>query len=134
MAAEVNKTTLTGVWHGLYSYPQYLEPVFFMATLVSHGGHFSGTTHEAQVGMPGAPLTAFASVDGVVDGEQASFKKTYDGTGGWSHSLMYFGMLNGDRNEIVGKWVFPNSWSGRFMMIRSTGLSETVVRKAYENV
>ena len=130
----VTKISLTGIWHGLYSYPQYLEPVFFVATVISHGEHFSGSTHEAQIGQSGAPLTAFATVEGVVDGAQVSFKKTYDGTGGWSHSLMYFGTLNADHTEIEGQWVFPDSWSGRFLMIKGAGLSESVVRKAYEKV
>jgi hypothetical protein len=125
---------LTGVWNGLYSYPKYLEPVFFVATLISHGDHFSGSTHEAVEGRSGAPLTLFASVDGVLDEGLVSFRKTYDGAGGWSHSLMYFGMLSADRNEIEGQWVLPAGWSGRFMMIRRTGVSESVVRRQYEKI
>ncbi len=125
---------LTGIWHGLYSYPEYLDPVFFLATLIGHGDHFSGTIHEAQVGQSGAPLTIFAGVDGSVTNSHISFKKTYDGSGGWSHALMYHGQLSEDRSEIEGLWVFPDSWTGRFMMIRGTGLSESVVRTAYEKV
>ncbi len=130
----MKRADLTGIWHGLYSYPEYLEPVFFVATLISHGHHFSGTTHEAQMGQRGSPLTVFAAVDGVLDANQVSFKKTYDGSGGWSHALMYHGQLSEDRTEIEGLWVFPDSWTGRFMMIRGTGLSESVVREAYERV
>jgi hypothetical protein len=134
MAAEVKKVDLTGIWHGLYSYPEYLEPVFYVATLISYGENFSGTTHEALVGRSGAPLTVFAGIDGSRTGAQVSFRKTYDGSSGWTHSLMYHGRLSGDHNEIEGLWIFPDGWSGRFMMIRGTGLSESVVREVYERV
>ncbi len=130
----MTRVDLTGIWHGLYSYPEYLEPVFFVATLISHGSHFSGTTHEALVGRSSAPLSVFAAVDGSLDANHVSFRKTYDGSSGWTHSLMYHGQLNGDHTEIEGLWVFPDGWSGRFMMIRGTGLSESVVREVYERV
>jgi hypothetical protein len=125
-------TSLTGIWHGLYSYPEYLEPVFFVATLISHAAHFSGSTHEAIAGRKGAPLQVFAEVNGTVDGQHVSFKKRYDGSSGWSHSLMYEGILMDEHNEIEGHWIFSNAWSGRFMMIRGPGVGESVVRKVYE--
>lgn len=127
-------TSLTGVWHGLYSYPDYLEPVFFVATLISHGPHFSGTTHEAITGRSRAPLQVFAMVEGEVDGLRVSFKKSYDGSTGWSHSLTYEGVLSADNSEIEGQWIFSNGWRGRFMMLRGTGISESVVRTVYEKV
>lgn len=126
--------SLTGIWNGLYSYPKHLEPVFFVATLIAHGGRFSGTTHEAPIGRNGAPLTLFAIIDGELAGHQVNFKKTYDGSGGWSHSVMYSGDLSADRNEIEGEWTFPSQWSGRFLMIRGTGADESIIRTAYEKV
>jgi hypothetical protein len=128
------KPKLTGVWHGLYNYEIHPEPVFFMATLIAHGDHFSGTTHEAVVGRSGAPLTLFAAVDGVLDEGHVSFKKSYDGSNGWLHSVMYFGTLSADQNEIEGHWVLPSGWTGRFMMIRGTGMSESVVRREYAKI
>jgi hypothetical protein len=125
-------TSLTGIWHGLYSYPRYLQPVYFVATLVSFGKGFSGTTHEALVGVHGAPLTAFATVDGALEGYAISFLKFYDGSGGMRHSVNYDGTLRADGNEIDGTWNIAGSWSGRFLMIRNRGASEAAVRKVYE--
>jgi hypothetical protein len=125
-------TCLTGVWHGLYSYPRYFEPVYFVATLVSFGKGFSGTTHEALVGAHGAPLKAFASVDGAHEDHAVSFLKSYDGSGGMRHSVSYDGTLLADENEIDGTWTVAGSWSGRFLMIRNRGASEAAVRKVYE--
>ena len=36
---------LTGVWQGLYTYPNS-ESVSFVATLIDSGGALSGSTHE----------------------------------------------------------------------------------------
>jgi len=124
--------TLTGVWHGLYSYPAFLEPIFFVATLIASGPTFTGATHEAAIGQTGAPLTLFANLSGSQTGASVEFLKTYDGTGGWTHSVNYAGELNSDGSEIEGTWRIANQWSGRFLMIRSRGASEEAVRKVYE--
>jgi hypothetical protein len=122
---------LTGIWHGLYSYPAYLEPVYFVATLISSGRGFSGTTHEAVTGRSGAPLMLFASLAGSQAGYSVTFSKTYDGSGGWCHTVGYDGILNATATEIEGRWTLPNAWSGRFLMIRAAGADETAVRKAF---
>jgi hypothetical protein len=132
--AEDDQETLTGVWHGLYSYPAFHEPVFFVATLIASGPSFTGTTHEAAIGQTGAPLTLFASLSGSQAGTSVEFLKTYDGTGGWTHSVNYAGELNSDATEIEGSWIIASQWSGRFLMIRSKGVSEEVVREVYERV
>jgi hypothetical protein len=126
--------SLTGIWHGLYSYPQHLQPVYFVATLISHGSGFSGSTHEALDGTQGSALTAFASVDGAVHGLGVAFEKTYDGSQGWIHAVHYEGVLNSGHDEVEGTWTLPGNWSGRFLMIRGTGLTETALRHAYETV
>jgi hypothetical protein len=126
--------SLTGIWNGLYSYPKFLEPVYFVATLISHGQGFSGSTHEAQYGAAQAPLVLFASVSGQLLNLQVSFLKTYDGSNGWSHSVSYEGQLNPERTEIEGSWTLPSNWTGRFLMIRGNGVEESVVRKAYAKV
>jgi hypothetical protein len=127
---------LTGVWHGLYSYQAYREPVYFVATLIDGGSFLSGSTHESEIGETGAPLTLFASIDGSRSGSSVDFIKSYDGSGGWSHSVSYGGQLNADATEIEGQWHVANSnagkASGKFLMIRSRGATETVVRHAFE--
>lgn len=129
---------LTGVWHGLYSYDIAMAPVYFVATLIGGPGWISGTSHEAANEIPGQALTLFAALEGSFDGVNVSFIKTYDGTGGWSHSVPYTGTLNIDATEIEGTWIVAEpgyqSLTGRFLMIRSLGASEAVIRQVYETV
>jgi hypothetical protein len=128
----MDNMSLTGIWHGLYSYPSYLEPVYFVATLISFGDSFSGTTHEAIEGRRSARLQVFASVDGSLSGNSVSFTKQYDGTANWTHAVNYDGTLSADRSEIEGRWTIGGEWSGPFLMIRGTKASESVVRKVFE--
>jgi hypothetical protein len=125
---------LTGVWHGLYSYPVELEPVYFVATLIDAGSSLHGMTHEAVVGRFGAPLEMHASLSGSRDGHAVIFTKTYDGQRGegFQHPVRYDGALNGDLTEIEGRWFIAGDWSGRFLMIRSSGADEKAVRTVYE--
>jgi hypothetical protein len=125
---------LTGVWHGLYTYANEPEPVYFVATLIESGSHLSGTTFESAVGQTGAPLTLNAMIEGSRAGTAISFTKRYDGSGGWYHGVAYEGILNGERTEIEGRWDIGSSAQGRFLMIRSSGASETVVRRAFAKV
>jgi hypothetical protein len=129
-----NDKSLTGVWHGVYSYPDFLEPVYYVATLIGFGQSFTGTTHEAAEGRSGAPLRSFAALSGSVEGSDVSFLKTYDGSAGRRHSINYEGLLSADRMEIEGTWTLPGDWSGRFIMIRNQGASEKIVRQAFERV
>jgi hypothetical protein len=123
---------LTGVWHGLYSYEIFREPVYFVATLIHGGTLISGTTHESEIGETGAPLTLFAGIDGSKTGTAVTFRKTYDGSDGWNHSVDYEGLLNGEGTEIEGRWIIPGNATGRFLMIRNRGATESVVRQAFE--
>ncbi len=129
-----NSVSLTGVWHGLYSYPGFAEPVYFVATLIQSGGSISGTIHEAEIGRNRAPLTLYASVSGSVDRPNVDFAKTYDGSGGWTHTVMYSGQLADDGSEIEGTWTIRGGWSGRFLMIRSRLASEAKAREVFEKV
>lgn len=124
---------LTGVWHGLYTYPEFFEPVYFMASLIHSGSILSGTIHESEVGETGAPLTLYAGVSGSVDRPGVEFAKTYDGSGGWSHTVMYSGLLSSDGSEIEGSWTVAG-WSGRFLMMRSRQASEAKLREVFEKV
>jgi hypothetical protein len=125
------KQSLTGVWQGLYSYPAFREPVYFVATLIQAGTMLSGSMQEAEVGRRGAPLKLFAYLSGSKNESAVLFSKTYDGSSGWDHAVMYDGMVNGDATEIEGRWQIPNDWSGRFLMIRSPGATESLARKKF---
>jgi hypothetical protein len=126
--------SLTGLWNGLYSYPRLYAPTSFVAILVQSGGCFSGTTHEpcAIEQIPGGVL--YATLQGQRDGALVAFVKTYDGTGGWSHSVRYEGTLSGDGTEIEGRWRVSGVWSGKFLMVRSGATEESRARKTFEPV
>jgi hypothetical protein len=126
--------SLTGVWHGLYSYEVYREPVYFVATVIDAGSFISGSTHESEIGETGAPLTLFASIEGSKAGTLVSFTKSYDGSGGWDHAVAYEGVLNVERTEVEGAWRIEAKASGKFLMIRSHGATEQVARKRFVTV
>lgn len=128
------KDSLTGVWHGLYTYPVYREPIYFVATLIDAGSFISGMTHESELGETGAPLTLFASIEGSKAGSAVSFTKTYDGSGGWDHAVAYDGNLDAERTEIEGTWRIGSEGNGRFLMMRSRGATEQVARKRFAKV
>ena len=113
-----NGPSLTGLWNGLFSYPQLFEPTSFVAILIEQGARFSGTTREPCIRGPALGGLLYAAIEGHREGAGVSFIKTYDGTGGWTHSVTYEGLLNGDATEIEGRWK-TSGWSGKFLMLRS---------------
>lgn len=124
--------SLTGLWHGLYHYPALLAPVFFTATVISHGAGFSGSTTERATGFrDGRARVVSASLAGQVGGATVTFTKTYDGTGGWRHAVSYEGRLSGDRTEVEGTWRVPGDWRGRFLMVRAGRMGEAELRRAF---
>jgi len=126
-------SNLGGAWNGLYFYPSVPEPVTFVALLIDLGSGFSGSIHEYEGIISEQRILLYAAVDGERDGARVSFLKTYDGTGGWRHSVRYAGTLNGDATEIAGWWHIGAS-SGRFIMTRAGAVEEAEIRKALEPV
>ncbi len=127
-----NRSSLTGVWHGLYSYPKARLPETpFTAVVLDSGGHLSGTIHEILQGWRGA-RDANAVITGATAGDTVNFVKTYDGTSGIKHAVHYEGRLNSERDEIEGTWRVPSQWSGRFLMIRKRGQGAAATVEAFE--
>lgn len=110
---------LTGVWNGVYSYPEDLEPGEFTATLLQFGRSLSGTIHEPDVWDHSDGGLLYADVSGRCDGDRVEFAKSYIGVGDWAHTVHYAGTLTDDGLEIEGVWDIPGHWSGRFLMIRA---------------
>jgi len=124
---------LGGAWNGLYFYPGYPEPVTFVALLIDVGSRFSGSIHEYEGIVSERRILLYATVDGRRDGLNVSFLKTYDGTGGWKHTVGYDGMLNGEGTEIAGKWTIDGT-SGGFIMTRAGAVEEAELRRAFTPV
>ena len=125
---------LTGIWHGLYSYPYNGMSVSFVATLIEAGASLSGTIHEPCILGDSPNKTLYATLDGTHRGKAVSFLKTYQDAGPNYGSVQYDGTLNGDGTEIEGRWTIRNVWSGKFLMIRSAGKAAEVERKVSERV
>jgi hypothetical protein len=132
MSLKQSLQNLTGVWHGLYSYPYNRAPVSFVATLIEAGSAVTGTTHEP-CDMGGRPNeTLYATLQGRRQASTVSFLKTYDGTNPHYGRVAYQGTLSADGTEIEGRWMVPGSWSGKFLMVRSPTREEAVARTVYE--
>ena len=133
-AASGNGLSLTGLWHGLFSYPRRFDPTSFVAILIESRASFSGTTHEPCTTreIPGGVL--YATLRGERAGAAVAFTKAYDGTGGWTHSVAYDGVFNSDGSEIEGRWRVRDNWSGKFLMVRARAEEKSVVHKVAEPV
>lgn len=126
------KQSLTGVWHGLYTYAGGLS-VSFVATLIENGSWISGSTHEPCVLGDCPSSTLHASLAGRRRAATVSFTKTYDRAGGsYSAPVAYEGTVNEDATEIAGRWSIRPSWSGTFLMIREAGKAAEIEREAFE--
>ena len=123
---------LTGVWHGLYTYPYGGVSVSFVATLIESGASLSGSTHEPSVLGDGPGAMLYAMLEGSREGRTVSFIKTYQGAGPNFSAVEYDGALNGDGTEIEGRWNIPGVWSGKFLMVRSAGKAAKIEQKQTE--
>jgi hypothetical protein len=108
---------LTGVWQGLYTYPNG-QSVSFVATLIDSAGALSGSTHEPGAHGDASSGTLYATLAGQRSGSAVTFRKTYEGKRPRYRAVDYAGTLNADATEIEGRWMIPGVWSGKFMMIR----------------
>lgn len=94
----------SGVWAGEYGYDGAGNMVPFQASFTAKGAGFTGGTIEPNTfGDPGV-LFLTANVSGAAAaGGEVNFVKTYDGTGGQSHSVEYAGEYDSS-GCIEGIW------------------------------
>jgi hypothetical protein len=124
--------SLTGVWHGIYSYPIPRAPVSFVATLIETASAVSGTTHEPCTIGGGPNEILYATLLGSRQDSAVAFVKTYDGANPHYGTVAYEGRLSPDGTEIDGRWIVAGNWSGKFLMIRPAGKTEAVARTVFE--
>lgn len=113
---------LAGTWQGVYSYPdQGRDPVAFTMTLEVRGDTCRGRSEEPNTFGAPSVTHLYANVEcQVVDGTLSPrliFKKTYDGTGGQTHSVDYLGDLSPDSRSVTGTWRIGTQ-SGRFSLTK----------------
>ncbi len=94
---------LSGRWEGSYGYRDGRAPVPMAVDFRVQGGDVGGTSSEANTfGAGQGPLTAILT--GSLRGNILRFVKTYDGSGGQSHSVTYQGVVDADGGRIRGTW------------------------------
>jgi len=94
-------------WVGAYGYEDGRKAVAFYLSLSQNGEILTGHIEETQTfGRRSEDDTLRAKVVGSVDGHRVRFTKTYDGTGGQSHSVTYNGTLvvEGEFMFMFGTW------------------------------
>jgi len=124
--------SLTGIWHGIYSYPLPRASVSFVATLIETARAVSGTTHEPCTIGGSSNEILYATLLGSRQDSAVAFVKTYDGANPRYGTVAYDGTLSPDGTEIEGRWTVPGNWSGKFLMIRPAGKAEVAARTVFE--
>jgi hypothetical protein len=121
-ALAIDLRDLDGAWWGMYTYADRTRrPVEFTMDIRVAGNTCQGRIEEPNTfGHPSAPrLYANSDCRLLIGGgpPRLIFRKTYDGTGGQSHSVDYEGEIATDMQGITGTWRLGTQ-SGRFSLIK----------------
>jgi len=85
---------LSGTWEGFYEYGNGQPPVYFLMVIEHGGSNVSGSIMEVQTfGEQVSDGLLSANISGRTTGPTVVFTKTYDGSGGVAHSVVYRGTL-----------------------------------------
>lgn len=100
---------MIGAWFGAYAYgtraASVPASVPFKLTITSINGlKFEGLMSEPATFGNRTSGFLFAKVTGTVDGPRVRYTKTYDGTGGVTHSVNYQGVLDRQAGALRGDW------------------------------
>lgn len=116
---------LNGVWVGFYGYGNSNEIVECAMVIEQEGTHLKGRMIERQTfgKEPSVGLSAnLTGMAGSASGDQkfVVFEKTYDGSGGQTHSVKY--TLSLEQNDVlVGLWTLnQGQLTGKVMFRRVT--------------
>lgn len=104
---------LASAWTGYYHYNDGRQPVPFRMTLRFNGNGFRGRVTEPATFGTGASMLS-ADVTGTITDGKVVFTKTYDGTGGQTHPVQYYGTLSPDGQKMSGGWLIE-TMSGTFV-------------------
>lgn len=116
-ASRKAQSDLTGLWSGRYYYPRPINgitSVEFEMDLTFSQGRITGFVSEPNTFGNRTSAKLYATFDGTVSGNQVEWTKTYDGTGGVNHSVIYRGTIDRQARRIEGRWIIRSDWSGDF--------------------
>jgi hypothetical protein len=112
-------TGLAGDWQGGYISSDGADVNTFNVKLAQAGGAISGTIYEVNAfGDTSRALFLTSTFNGTVSGRQVRFTKTYDGSGGASHSVTYSGTLEANNRRVRGTYNASGA-TGTFEMVRN---------------
>ena len=130
MTGDKQSDSLSGFWTGVYDYPGgHREPVPFSAVIEDVAGALGGEIVEPNTFSKTKDRELFASLSGTRQGSAVHFIKTYERVPQGGHSVAYQGTLDGTGTRIDGTWRAHASWSGPFVMNRSSGKKAKLERK-----
>jgi hypothetical protein len=110
---------LTGDWAGGYVSSDGADVNTFTVKMRQMGGSVSGTIYEVNTfGDTSRALFLTSTFTGAVTGRQVRFTKTYDGSGGQSHAVVYTGTLEPNGRRIRGTFA-AGAAGGTFEMVRN---------------
>jgi hypothetical protein len=116
LASPAAAQSLEGVWQGAY-WGGDNQPTTFQATIADpEGPGFTGTMVETNTFSPEQVAFLLSTLEGTAQGKNVAFTKTYDGTGGVSHSVAYQGQIESPR-RIAGTWSLGDT-TGQFELVR----------------
>ncbi|HWA23346.1 MAG TPA: hypothetical protein VG735_13200 [Caulobacterales bacterium] len=115
--AQAPAAGLRGLWVGYYAYSDGRpDRVQFQLKASRAGAAFTATTIEPNTFGSKDALFLTADVAGTVSADGGvRFTKTYDGTGGQTHSVEYSGMFDASKRCISGNWRI-NAATGPFRL------------------
>lgn len=125
---------LSGRWTGLFNYPAAYPPNGFDAVLHDLDGVIAGTITEQDDNPAGNGGILEAVIEGRRQGSAVTFTKMYVDVDRMPDAVFYAGTIEPDGNEISGRWEIPDDWAGTFLMIRSTGVTETAEAHVGEEI
>ncbi len=115
---KARRDEISGVWSGVVQYTNVDAPPFtFSVTLTKAGASFSGRMSEPNTFGDTDADELFSNIWGAVGVDRSvNFTKTYEGTGGQTHSVQYYGSLDA-AGQISGTWEVSGA-TGTFSMQR----------------
>jgi len=116
--AMAQQRSLAGDWTGGYISADGTDVNTFEVTLSQAGSALSGTIYESNsFGDQQQALFLTSNLTGKVQNNAVTFTKTYDGSGGVSHSVSYSGRLEPNGRRIRGTFE-AGGITGTFEMVR----------------
>jgi hypothetical protein len=109
---------LSGRWEGGYISTNGADVNTFAMTLQQDGNRLTGTVVEVNTfGDATDVLFLTSTIRGTVSGDRVTFTKTYDGSGGQTHSVAYTGRIEPTGRRVTGTFSVEGN-SGRFEIVR----------------